>query len=754
MIVRPRVPGHLPRTALVLIVLTLAGLALAFAQESARSAVLGLSLLALDATGLVFSLRAARHPGARTTWRLAAAGRGLSLVSTVTYTLHELTGVRAWWWAGVLAGITVFGCLGAAALSVSAQRLERRQRLAFLAEVVTVLGSGFVVVWYFVLEPVLQGPAGLGMVYGVGYPVGNLLLLVAVSAVLLRGAVARLNQALTTLLVGQLLYAVGDLAFTAVRVNEAQASLTNPFTFTALVLGSLVMTVGAIHESAGGPGTTEAPGRGTSMPAWSMHLPYVAVVLGNALLLVAAIRENAFLLWGGLSIGQAAMTSALAARQLISLQDSRRQNVTDTLTRLANVAGLRKELEQALHRREPVALMLLDLDGFKQINDRLGHDTGDRVLAGFAALLRQSVRRGDVPARVGGDEFVVLLRDVTGDADVAAVASRVLATLAANPLELAGESITVRCSIGVAPALPGDTARELQHRADVAMYESKRSGTHGCRVYHPRMTDRRNRDAALADALAGAVDTDQFRVAYQPLVDLGTGHAVAVEALLRWEHPELGTVSPAEFVPIAERTGAINALGTAVLEEACTQVQEWRETLPGAGALYASVNVSARQLQEASFLPGVRAVLDRTGLPAAALVLEITESAIVDEEVAIPALEALRELGIRVAVDDFGTGYSSLHLLTRLPVDILKIDRSFVASLDGTLRGAGVAEAVIRLARVLGLTTVAEGIESTAQVAELQMLGCSVAQGYLFARPMPAADFTAAMTEGAEVPAP
>ncbi|GAA2503193.1 putative bifunctional diguanylate cyclase/phosphodiesterase [Winogradskya humida] len=736
--------GRLPRSALGLITLTVLGQGVALTSPAARTAVLGVSLLALDALGLAYSIRAARGTATRTTWLLAAAGRGLSLASTISFAVNEVTGRAPWFWVAVLCGLSMFLSLTGAALSVSAQRLDARERLAFIAEVVTVLSSGFILVWYFVLARSVRTEPDLRWLYDVGYPLGTLLLLVAVSAVLLRGAVARLNRPLIVLLGGILLYSIADTAFSALRVQGREAE-HSPLASASLVLASLIMTVAAMQQcSAATDDDLPATAR---MPDWSTRLPYVAVGFGNILLVVVTIREHAFLFWGGLTIGQTAMTTALAVRQLISLKDSRRINVTDTLTRLANLTGMRQALDRAEQRRDPAALMLLDLDGFKQVNDRLGHDAGDRVLVEFARQLRATVRRGDVAARVGGDEFVVLLSGVTNEGEAVAVAERVLATLAGNPLEIGGEWVTIRCSIGMALSRPGDTAKELQHRADVAMYESKRAGTHGWRMFHPEMTDRRDRDAALADALVTAAGDGQFGLAYQPLVDLSTGDPVAVEALLRWDHPVLGPISPAEFVPIAERTGAITGIGHWVLEQACRQVQQWR--LSGAGDLYASVNVSARQLQEHSFLGDVITVLHRTGLPAEALVLEITESAIVDEEVAIPALEALRRHGIRVAVDDFGTGYSSLHLLTQLPVDVLKIDRSFVAKLDGTTRGAGVAEAVIRLAQVLGLSTVAEGIETTAQVAELQLLGCSVAQGYLFARPMPAAEFTASLTERA-----
>jgi diguanylate cyclase len=272
------------------------------------------------------------------------------------------------------------------------------------------------------------------------------------------------------------------------------------------------------------------------------------------------------------------------------------------------------------------------------------------------------------------------------------------------------------------------------------MYTAKRAGAHGWQLYDASMVDRRTRDAELAEHLRGALDDDQFQVLYQPLIELPSGRVKGVEALLRWHHPKLGPVPPMEFIPIAERSEMINAIGLWVLEQACRQVAAWHERNP---ELYASVNLSPRQLQEPGLVDDVRAVLERTGLPANRLILEVTESAVVDQEVAVPSLQALRAGGSRIAIDDFGTGYSSLHYLTRLPVDVLKIDRSFVAELNGTPEGAAVTEAIVRLSQVLHLTPVAEGIETAEQAAELIRLGCTIGQGYLYARPVPAPDIEA-----------
>jgi EAL domain-containing protein (putative c-di-GMP-specific phosphodiesterase class I) len=324
------------------------------------------------------------------------------------------------------------------------------------------------------------------------------------------------------------------------------------------------------------------------------------------------------------------------------------------------------------------------------------------------------------------------------------VAQRVLAAAGANPVRLGEDRVPIRASIGIATGLPEDTAKGLLRRADVALYQAKRSGSSSFSVHHPAMTDRRAEDALLAEALETALARDELHVLYQPIVGLGDGRPIAAEALLRWEHPTLGSVSPARFIPVAERSGEIISIGMWVLEQACRQLRQWREVRP----VHVSVNLSPRQLQEPTLVRDILAVLNRTGVDPHSLVLEVTESAVVDERSGIAALRELRAHGIRIAIDDFGTGFSSLQYLTRLPVDVLKIDRAFVAELNGTPGGSAIVEAVIRLAQVLNLTTVAEGVETLEQATELQLLGCDTGQGFLFARPSPAECFVDGLGTG------
>ncbi|AGL18099.1 bifunctional diguanylate cyclase/phosphodiesterase [Actinoplanes sp. N902-109] len=687
-----------------------------------RTATAGWALLVLDVAGVFASSRAARR-GDVSAWKLVAAGRLCSAVASMATGLWMATGVEAWWWAGALPRYLMFALIATALLVAPARRMTTRQRLAFLAEAMTVLGAGFMVVWYFVLTPTIAGSAPSHVwLTSVGFPIGDLLLLMAASVVLLRGTISRLSSPLTFFVAGVVCYFVGDAMWSGLRVHGL-AAFQNPVATTFAMTGALLMTVAALRYE---PVATPPPAARHRIGDWSLHLPIGAVVVGAALFVIVTVRENDLLPWGGLVAGLLVMTAAIMARQVISLRDSRELIVTDVLTGLAN----RRGLDQAIRRGG--TLMLIDLDGFKLVNDAYGHEAGDLVLTTFARHLRETVRHGDTCARIGGDEFAIWLPDAR-EADGIAVAQRLLVT---PEVSLDDDVVPIRASVGLSTTTGDGPVKDLLRRADLAMYHAKRAGTHGWAAHDPAMTDRRAEDAALAEDLHHALDRGELHVLCQPIVDLMTGATLGAEALLRWEHPVRGPISPVRFIPLAERSGLISRIGLWVLEQAL---------LARPDGCSMSVNLSPRQLQDPTLVHDVLAILGRTGTAPAELILEITESALVDDT-HVPVLQALREHGIHTAIDDFGTGYSSLQYLTRLPVDILKIDRAFVATLDGTPEGRAIAEAVIRLAQVLGLTTIAEGIETSQQAAELQGLGCNRGQGYLYARPLPAAGLTAAMT--------
>ena len=427
----------------------------------------------------------------------------------------------------------------------------------------------------------------------------------------------------------------------------------------------------------------------------------------------------------------------------------------DELTGLANRSLYRDRLEHALAARvrdgRPVAALYLDLDGFKAVNDALGHGAGDAVLREVAARLGAAVRPGDTVARLGGDEFAVLLERVGDAGEAEEVAARLLACLA-PPLVLEGRVVPLRASLGLAVTETGtETGEELLRDADLAMYRAKVRGTGEVLRYHPSMRDELLARVRTEEGLRRALAEGELRVHYQPTVDLTTGRMTGVEALVRWQLPTGELVPPLEFIPVAEDTGLVVPLGAWVLREACAQGARW---LAGPGEpLSVSVNVSARQLDE-SLVGVVDAVLAETGLPARLLVLELTESVLVADDAGTSGvLHALRRLGVRLAIDDFGTGFSALAYLSRLPIDVIKVDRAFVAQLGATEGRADLARTIIEMARALGMSTTAEGIETPEQLAALRALGCDVGQGYLFSRPVPAEEVRALRCAGLLDPA-
>jgi diguanylate cyclase (GGDEF)-like protein len=395
-------------------------------------------------------------------------------------------------------------------------------------------------------------------------------------------------------------------------------------------------------------------------------------------------------------------------------------------------------LAGAGRRAVPLAVLFLDLDGFKVVNDSLGHGTGDELLVAASRRLAACVRPSDTLARFGGDEFTVLLDRVGEPVDALSVAERLLAALR-PPFTVDGREVFVTASIGIAVSIAEDSdPDELLRRSDIALYQAKAAGKARAMLFDPEMNARAKARLELETDLRHALERDELRVEYQPEVDLATGAVVGVEALLRWQHPRRGLLAPDEFIPLAEETGLILSVGEWVFREACRQARAWQAQAPEAPPLLLSVNLSAREFQCKELVEQVGVVLDETGLDPAGVRLEITESAMMhDIETTIGALRALKQLGVQLAIDDFGTGYSSLSYLRRFPVDCVKIDRSFIAALgqdDGT---AAIVSAITALARALGVDVTAEGIETAGQLAQLQALGCRRGQGYLFSRSAP-----------------
>jgi diguanylate cyclase (GGDEF)-like protein/PAS domain S-box-containing protein len=417
------------------------------------------------------------------------------------------------------------------------------------------------------------------------------------------------------------------------------------------------------------------------------------------------------------------------------------QALHDALTGLPNRLLLVDRLEQALGRAArtdgKVAVLFLDIDRFKLVNDSRGHAAGDELILGVAERLRATVRPTDTVARFGGDEFVVVCQEVGTLSEAIAVADRIAVAMG-EPFLVAGQEMFLTVSAGIAISGRDPSSETLLRNADAAMYRAKDQGRARCEFFDETMQTKATARLELQTALHWAVQRDELRVFYQPLVDVGSGHAVGVEALVRWDHPEQGIVTPETFILLAEETGLIVPIGSSVLREAARDHVQWG-AVSSDRPFTISVNLSAHQLRHPGLLDQVQAVLDQHGLEASSLCLELTETALLEDlDRHIGVLMALRSLGVRLALDDFGTGYSSLTYLKRFPVDIVKIDRSFVNGLGVDHYDTTIVRGVIELAHALDLVVVAEGIERPEQWEQLRHLGCDLAQGYLFSPPVPA----------------
>lgn len=421
------------------------------------------------------------------------------------------------------------------------------------------------------------------------------------------------------------------------------------------------------------------------------------------------------------------------------------QALHDPLTKLANRALFRDRVDHALSKlprtTTSIAVMFLDLDNFKAVNDSMGHVAGDKLLISAAARLQDCLRNTDTAARLGGDEFAILVESVHRSSEAVVIAERILEVFR-QPFNIEGKEVYVGTSIGLAASTDMTiTSEALLRNADLAMYMAKNKGKGNYVVFEPKMHEALLERIELEDDLRRGIENNEFTIHYQPILDLSNKGLIGMEALVRWEHPKYGLVPPMKFIPLAEETNLIVPLGDWILTEACRQMQVWRLDYPLAEELSVTVNISIRQFQQAELVEMVGRAIEESGLPARCLILEITESFMMqDTEATIAKLTELKNLGVRLAIDDFGTGYSSLSYLQRFPVDILKIDKSFVDKLGHGDDGNVVAKAIIMMGQSLKLKTIAEGIEHADQIAALQDLGCLAGQGFHFAKPLSVTD--------------
>ena len=489
----------------------------------------------------------------------------------------------------------------------------------------------------------------------------------------------------------------------------------------------------------------------TSIGQQSMAMvPLVAAGRSVGLIEVTSARRDAF---DERAVELAVMLAGEAAMALENARlydEIRHQALHDGLTGLANRVLFRDRVELAVARSRRsggrIAVLFLDFDDFKALNDTHGHARGDEVLAVAAKRVSEVLRPSDTAARHGGDEFAILIEDIVDEADALTVATR-LAEALRQPMPIGHAEVRIAASIGVAIGVAGrESTDDLLRNADVAMYAAKASSRGGAEIFRPALREGAAERADRAARLRGVEERDELRLDYQPIVELESNRIEGVEALVRWQPPDGPVLMPGEWIEIAEESGDVVPIGRWVLREACRQARDWQIRLERPD-LRMSVNLSARQFREHDIVATVRSIIDETGIPPETLILEITESGLMlRTQATIARLEALRALGVHLAIDDFGTGYSSLSYLERFPIDILKIDRSFVSSAGATV--SPIARAIVELGRTLGLQVVAEGIEHAAQARWLTDIGCRFGQGYLYARPMGAAAIETLLAEG------
>ena len=445
---------------------------------------------------------------------------------------------------------------------------------------------------------------------------------------------------------------------------------------------------------------------------------------------------------------RAAMEEIQAANRAIRDGEERLrvQANYDSLTKLPNRTLFMDRLSHSLSRgrrdNSQIAVLFLDLDRFKKVNDTLGHSAGDRLLQEAARRLTSCVRETDTVARLGGDEFTVILPDLRNTHNTELVARKMLRCLA-EPFVIDGAEMLVTGSLGITvfPDDGGD-AETLLKNADTAMYKSKEDGRNTFRFFTAKMNAEALEYLELENALRHAIEREQFILHYQPIIDLKTGRVTSAEALLRWDHPERGIVAPTEFIPLAEDTGMIVPIGEWVFRTACDQMERWRDI--GLSSLHVSVNLSARQSRDIAFKDMIHRILKETGADPKNITLEITESMFMEEDHrALAILSEFRTMGINLSLDDFGTGYSSLGYLKRFPVNILKIDRSFVVDIGKDTESQGLVEAIIAMAHSQNMKVIAEGAETEEQVAFLRSRECDEVQGFYFSQALPAEEFTA-----------
>ncbi|GAA4588088.1 diguanylate cyclase (GGDEF)-like protein [Actinoplanes octamycinicus] len=682
--------------------------------------------------------------GRSAAWRIFAAGIATWAAGDLVYAAPQLAGRPP-----PFPSLADAFYLGAyPMLLVALFRLTRRRGPVWsgnLIDSAIVAISVGIAYWTFVIAPIVIDDSlpPLTRAVTAGYPTMGVLLCALLVPMLLRHGPRTGSMWLLT--AGGLITLTCNVFYTLWPVSVAGGGT---YVYAGYLLAYVCWAAAAAHPASPTPAVEEGDSLG-----WSRLLALTAsMLLVPAVLLVQGERGGGQMSWLAVGIGSMALFLLIITRMSgyiarVHSQARRLHDLAmrDDLTGLPNRRAFEEEVAKGV-AAGPCRLIMIDLAGFKHVNDRLGRTAGDQALAAVAGVLRASLRDGDAVARMGADEFAVLVLDA-GEDDGDTVVSRLVDVLR-RPVVSGEHELLLNARLGVADseecgAVP---VPELVRRADTARYAAKASGSQ-LMVYTPELDERADATARLGADLRHSLDDGDFRVVYQPIVDLASGRIRACEALVRWHHPVRGLVSPADFVPVAEDNGLIVELGEFVMRTACWKFAGWRREYGPDALGYISVNVSARQLSEPGFPEVVAGILDECGLTPGELLVEVTETALFGGGLAVHAVETLHRAGVRIALDDFGTGHSSLGLLRTVPVDVLKVDKSFVDEITEGGGRAVIVDALIHVSKGLGLRAVAEGVETAEQAEYLRELGYEYAQGYFFGRPVPELDLGGAVPD-------
>ena len=721
----------------------------------------------LAVAAIVVGIRLHRPPDVRP-WVALAVGLAMSTTGDWTFVLLDRMGIEPF------PSVADVFYLGGMILVVGAivwlakGRFPSGDRASLLDALIVAVGAGMLS-WVFFMAPIVADETASvpAIAVALAYPLLDILMLGVLVRLLLQPGAQPMS--LRLIIVAIILFLAADFPYAVLALLDTYG--TGNLVDAGWLLGAAAWGAAALHPSMTriAEPVIDRSGAGV-FSLWRLALLAGASLMGPAVLVVqwwqggridvpvvATGCVTLFLLVIMRLDGVVGALRTTISERAVLEKELEHRALHDPLTGLANRVLFHDRLTHALARRQgSVAVMFLDLDDFKTVNDAYGHAAGDKVLRTVADALRGATRGEDTVARLGGDEFAVLLADSPDRYEASLVAGRLLAAVQI-PVHLAGAQHTVGVSIGISMGSGGEASAEsLMRDADIAMYVAKGQGKGTFTVFEPSEHHAVVRGLELRSDLDAAIKRQQFELHYQPILSLETGEIAGAEALVRWRHPTLGLLPPAEFISLAEATGAIGPLGEWILEEALRAVSSWtsQPAVPGTAPRYVSVNLSAVQLSDPSFSAALTRILRASGVSAQQLVLEVTESAKLEQDVAAGSLRRIRNLGVRLAIDDFGTGYAALGQLARMPFDLVKIERSFVTTVGSDPRAESLIAGIVDLARRLGVEVVAEGIEDGVQLARLREAGCAYGQGFHFAPPLVPADLATFLAEHSTAPAP